>query len=297
MNCLILSPHLDDAVLSCGATIHKWVSEGKKVTVVSVFTSPGGEGGKSSALYEKRRNNDTKAAVILGFSAVHLGFSDAPFRDKGLHSFSSLLFHHGEDGVYVNEISQVIESEIRRLKPECMLIPLGVGGHIDHNLVFRAGLGFHDRVETLAFYEDIPYALVPGWSAVRWTKLQASLPGDGDDQKLLFSVSLMDLPIPFVRNYFSDEEDRKNSSLKFDHEMADLRFPMLTASEWLFRGKRFCLWKNQVSEADLDQKCEAIGVYETEWPLLFGEDKGNIRRMLLNSLAGGYTERFWKLQN
>jgi LmbE family N-acetylglucosaminyl deacetylase len=48
---VVLSPHLDDAVLSLGQHIIKWKNEGKKIRIVTVFTKFGG--GKNLPEYSK----------------------------------------------------------------------------------------------------------------------------------------------------------------------------------------------------------------------------------------------------
>src|SRR3989304_1899066 len=88
-----LSPHLDDALLSCGGLVAQQVAGGDEVTVFTVCAgdSPVGEltpfayelhrrwGGAGSPM-GLRRAEDLVACGRLGASVVHLGFADAIYR-------------------------------------------------------------------------------------------------------------------------------------------------------------------------------------------------------------------------
>ena len=90
---VVLSPHLDDAALSCGAMmIH--ACQTMPVTVATLFTEAGQPpytlsarrylhqvGAKdAAALYRQRREEDRAALQPLGITCVHAGLVDAPFR-------------------------------------------------------------------------------------------------------------------------------------------------------------------------------------------------------------------------
>jgi LmbE family N-acetylglucosaminyl deacetylase len=70
---------------------------------------------------------------------------------------------------------RVLREEIDRLEPQRVYFPLGVGGHVDHQLCREAGVRLleeprrwvmpgPDYAGMVAFYEDFPYAL---WSDFR----------------------------------------------------------------------------------------------------------------------------------
>ncbi len=63
----------------------------------------------------------------------------------------------------------LLRSEIARLEPSRVYLPLGIGGHVDHQLARNAGIALlHDARAwvmpgpdysgRMAFYEDFPYA-------------------------------------------------------------------------------------------------------------------------------------------
>ncbi len=85
-----ISPHLDDAVLSCGALL----AGQHRVTVATVFTAAAPRpwslparkqlralgGVDAEDFFAQRRAEDAEVLAGLGAAAVHLGFRDALFR-------------------------------------------------------------------------------------------------------------------------------------------------------------------------------------------------------------------------
>jgi len=172
MQHLYLSPHLDDAVYSCGGLIAQQTVQGERVTVLTIYAGDPPAGGRSALAVEleerwggsaspvaARREEDVQACTFLGASYAHLEFPDA-------------IYRHGPDGapIYITEealFGDVHESEevlLRRIAQEigraCAGVdraycPLGVGGHVDHRLVRKAA-------ETLGrelwYYQEFPYA-------------------------------------------------------------------------------------------------------------------------------------------
>jgi LmbE family N-acetylglucosaminyl deacetylase len=153
---LALSPHLDDAVLSCPVHLQRLRAQGQAVVVATIFT----EGDQSAeAQYRQRRAEDRRAVRALGCSRFHFGFLDAPFRSDAYRDFCGIAF--GEvDPTTQAAVADRIGRLAARLKPERVFAPLAVGNHVDHRLVRQAALRAvsHDR---LLFYEDRPYAFVP----------------------------------------------------------------------------------------------------------------------------------------
>lgn len=154
---LFLSPHLDDAVLSCPAYMQHLVREGFQVRVATVFTEAGAG---AAALYRNRRAEDRKAARSLGAAVTHLGFPDAPFRSPEYRDFPGIVF--GQAPEYPSTcrlVAQKIRQLISSFRPALVVSPLAVGNHIDHRLVRDAALGAA-APEDLLFYEDRPYAFI-----------------------------------------------------------------------------------------------------------------------------------------
>jgi LmbE family N-acetylglucosaminyl deacetylase len=187
---VVLSPHLDDAVFSCGALlIH--AAEHTAVTVATLFTEAhpppytlsarrslhlAGAAGDAEALYRQRRAEDRAALAPLGIRCVHAGLTDALFRLRsrpgGRGRWRHLLpeLEHMYPLYRLNVISgriapgdvgalHGVRDVIQRLAcpgRELVLAPLGVGGHVDHVLVRTAAEHSGARV---AYYSDFPYNL------------------------------------------------------------------------------------------------------------------------------------------
>lgn len=292
---LLFSPHLDDAVLSSGASISKWTRSGNEVTVVSVFTSCGQRSLPSSiSYYNRRKENDIKALEFLGCKYDHLNFLDAPFRDQKYNSFSTILFHHDfiQDEV-LTSLKHAIESIISKLNPDYIIFPLGVGGHIDHHLLFACSLRLGHLAKKTLYYEDLPYSLVPCWTAIRLKVLKASI----KNLNVFFNsesmpTHLLETPLPFLENYLVNKKDIEESNDKYLQEIEFLKFSDSIKEISLLNGNEWLLNEISHNEDDFKKKCKAIGFYETEWPILFGKLKMDIQNHLLRNQASMYFERF-----
>ena len=140
-NILFISPHLDDAVFSCAVRILREVESGSSVIVATVFRR--GRGPASTLReYAERREEDRRALALLGAKPLWLGLSDAPSRNPFYNTFSRIVL--GTASADVDHI-QIVRTRIKglldELKPDAIYLPLGVGTHIDHRLVFAAGAG------------------------------------------------------------------------------------------------------------------------------------------------------------
>lgn len=181
---IVLSPHLDDAALSCGGRIAQAVDAGRRVVIATVFTRdepleppsrlaadlrrwwqlPAGEVMKS------RRAEDLEACRRLGAEPLHLGLPEAPYRTdaEGRILYPDLASLFAElapaDLSWQQEIAGRIEELDRRCGPDSELLgPLCVGNHVDHQLVRHA---LHQARPDAALYEEFPYSEWK-WFAVR----------------------------------------------------------------------------------------------------------------------------------
>jgi LmbE family N-acetylglucosaminyl deacetylase len=184
---VMLSPHLDDAVLSCGALmIH--AARRTPVTVVTLFTEGGPPPYTLSArrylrqvgarcagrLYQQRRAEDRAALESVGVTCVHAGLTEALFRRRPQPRWRSPYEHllpelghiypvyrvhvtsgriAAADAGTLHDACDVIQ-RIMCLAPAVVLAPLGVGGHVDHVLVRTAAELSGARI---VYYSDFPY--------------------------------------------------------------------------------------------------------------------------------------------
>lgn len=169
---VIVSPHLDDAVLSCGGRLARWAREGP-VLVVNVFTDfAGAPRGAPAALGEMRHREEAAAAAFLGFASVSLGEKDCVCRSRRYLSPGRLFggARLPEDPLDVERLAGRLQRLLADLDWKELVLPLGVGWHVDHVAVHEATRSFHAGART-SFYEDLPYADIPSLTARRLAEL------------------------------------------------------------------------------------------------------------------------------
>lgn len=185
---IFLSPHLDDAVLSCGGMIHTYADHGARVVVVTLCTAnppPGPLSLYAQALHERwaaddgrtrtpapadmvatRRAEDLAALAHLGAEAVHLDVPDCIYRLNPatgwpLYASDQALFGsvHPAELSLVRRLATRLTTLLRGFGRHHLYVPLTVGGHVDHQVARRAAEaagGIH------AYYEDYPYTATAG---------------------------------------------------------------------------------------------------------------------------------------
>jgi LmbE family N-acetylglucosaminyl deacetylase len=167
---LFISPHLDDAAFSCGATLARLAAEKWQTILCTVFTKsvPRAEGFALACQLDKglsaeidymklRRAEDCRAAKILNASEVlHLNFAEAPHRGyesaaelfAGLKEADEMWRHVAEHLALLDDIHQ----------PDLIFAPQGLGDHVDHRQTVRAVRGSLAS-EKICWYRDAPYAI------------------------------------------------------------------------------------------------------------------------------------------
>jgi len=173
MKVIYFSPHLDDAVFSCGGIIAQQVRDGSNVEVWSIFTAdPPAENltpfakllhrrwGKQGDPYRQRREEDQAACQLLGVKSVHFGFADCIYRRYPSNS-SPVIRRTSDLFKPIREPEQELEKAIWQLfksqitPDDQVVLPLGVGGHVDHALVKFTGCKLENQKR---FYADFPYS-------------------------------------------------------------------------------------------------------------------------------------------
>ncbi len=174
----MVSPHLDDAALSVGATIAERSLLGQLTDVVTVFSGPGepplspvarrfhGECGLDEDAVAVRMREDASAMAILGAAQHHLGFPDAIYRRRAdggwLCEDRYDMFRPGGAGEpgLTGEITAALADRCRRTRPGLLVTCRGIGGHIDHLMTRDAALAVAVLEELpILLWEDLPYAL------------------------------------------------------------------------------------------------------------------------------------------
>ena len=174
---IFLSPHLDDVALSCGGQVYMLVEAGRPVLIVTVMAGDPPKQTPSAyvqALHDrwqlqvdvvaKRRAEDARACQILGADHLYWDIPDCIYRSH--YETNEALYNSDEDifgDVHSSEIGLVntISQRIRSLPPhDRLVIPLGVGNHVDHQMTSRAAQ--ESSSNGLIYYEEFPYAGEPG---------------------------------------------------------------------------------------------------------------------------------------
>jgi hypothetical protein len=152
----ILSPHLDDAVLSCW---HLLAQPGEMI-VINVFAGVPASTSRpawwdqltgasdSGQRVRERVEEDREALAFTGREPVNLGFLDEQYRGAE-QPLAPLIAH--------------IESWL--VPGAHVYAPAAFGGHEDHALVRAAALGLRKRGLGVSLYADLPHATLHGWPA------------------------------------------------------------------------------------------------------------------------------------
>lgn len=149
---VFLSPHFDDAVLSCGGAISQLNKEGP-ILVVTVF----GGGGEKYFKVKRRIEEEIMASKILKYDFEIWDFMDAVYRSP-LNHFK--LFRHRNfknPPAFFKNLVHAIKALEKSGEPPIYYVPLGIGNHIDHQLTRLAALQALPK-NKICFYEDIPYS-------------------------------------------------------------------------------------------------------------------------------------------
>ncbi len=194
MTHVFVSPHPDDAALSCGGLIACLRDRGEAVTILTIFSGPGtldrltpyqrlalGFGSREKATLGDdpnfaeaeaagaaptpeqamavRRVEDESFARFVGAAIVFLNLPDAVFR--GYEGDDQLL-----GGPRPDDPAPVegLRAALARLQPERLYLPFSIGGHVDHRQAHRAAIALlaeprSPYLDRACFYEDFPYAL------------------------------------------------------------------------------------------------------------------------------------------
>jgi LmbE family N-acetylglucosaminyl deacetylase len=158
---LIISPHLDDAVFSCGGLIANLLAEGP-ILVINIFTGYLADmKTRGVVLGDERYKEETDAAHFLGYESHNLGELDASFRRPAYQKLGNIFkppVH--EDTEWLPRLREKIFKIISPLDFHEIYIPLGVGWHVDHILTYLI-FETYSEPNKLVYYEEVPYCTIP----------------------------------------------------------------------------------------------------------------------------------------
>lgn len=220
---IYLSPHLDDAALSCGGQIFQATAVGQRILILTIMAgdSPGpAQSSYADILHERwqlgadvvaqRRVEDIAACHILGADYRHWTVPDCIYRTD---SDSTPLYEdwvqitggiHPADEPLVRELAERLAQV---LPPARLVAPLAVGRHVDHQIVRQAAEMVYGK--RLFYYEDYPYAQAPGAldeiisPAGQWTAVTIPLSARGVQVK----ARAIEAYVSQISTFFRDRDD------------------------------------------------------------------------------------------
>jgi LmbE family N-acetylglucosaminyl deacetylase len=169
---IFVAPHLDDAALSCGGQIAQLRAADECVLAVTLCAgSPPADAALTPfAAYlhqewalgddpiARRRDEDVRALALLGCDGLHLDQLDAPYRVPAYGIGDGWRGQVVADDPLMSA-SIAILTQLHLQQPHARLyLPLGVGNHVDHQVVCGAGFSLAARGADVIWYEDAPYA-------------------------------------------------------------------------------------------------------------------------------------------
>jgi len=208
---IYLSPHLDDAIYSCGGLIWEQVQAGQKVEIWTVCAGdppPGPLSPFAESLHtrwgvvevgEVRRAEDRRAVSWLGAGFRHLELPDCIYRrhlvsGQALYASEQAIFGevHPAEAPVVAWLSNMLAENVPA--GAGVVCPLTLGGHVDHRLV-RAAAEQAGCVGS--YYADYPYVaqvdaniadrLSAGWGAQVFPISEAGVAAWGEAMALYAS--------------------------------------------------------------------------------------------------------------
>ncbi len=165
MKIVVVSPHRDDAAFALTLAVDAWIAAGHKVSVVNCFSrseyAPYSDADSVHAndrmsfvtALRGREDESWRRQYGSALTLVDLNMKDAPLR-----------LHIGADevrglSVNVNDKALVkIQKAVERIAPAAVVLPLGLGGHIDHLTARQSLIAAAAGTTAWAFYEDVPAA-------------------------------------------------------------------------------------------------------------------------------------------
>jgi LmbE family N-acetylglucosaminyl deacetylase len=192
---IYISPHFDDAALSCGGSIGLQTACGLKVLVITAFAGvpPADQQPSSfaSRIHQQtnlptsphdavkvRRREDAEAISALGGDTFWLDHLDALYRgNPPYYQNDEELFGQIDQNDFSldEELGAFLLKVYQRAPLATFYVPLGIGHHVDHQLCCSAGDRLAQQGANLKFYEDFPYVATPGALEARRRELGSGL--------------------------------------------------------------------------------------------------------------------------
>jgi LmbE family N-acetylglucosaminyl deacetylase len=170
---VVLSPHLDDAVLSAACLLRILAPQ----VLTQVFTVCSAEPSDGELVHDiqspvARRAEDRQALEQIGCQAIQLGFEDAIYRrspegERLYPTFASVFEGiHPADTEHRRGLVELLPRVAFGAGATLLLAPLAMGQHVDHSICAQAAVALQRQCGNtdtrVVFYEDFPYNVDQG---------------------------------------------------------------------------------------------------------------------------------------
>ena len=179
--CIVISPHDDDAILSCGGLLTQ-LAGNTDCLIVNVFTKAHTEpytlstktflkysnSNDAVELYKERVKEDKKVLAQLSLKSIDLGLEEALFRRKKQktllgkllpefdHIYPTYRWHILKGIAFDDYAIATLKEKLQQFDDKKTLVfaPFGIGNHVDHRIVRKV---CEELFDNLLLYSDFPY--------------------------------------------------------------------------------------------------------------------------------------------
>lgn len=278
MTICIVSPHLDDAVLSCGVKIQRSVAAGERVVIANIFSD-----GTNS---EARQAEEINVAREIGADPFFLNELDAPDRDANFESSQQIFFGDLGDvpDTYIDHVKSRLTEFFKEYDVTTAIFPLGAGNHIDHRIAHAAGRRI--KGTDILYYEDRPYILWLGILQGRMNTLKL--------QSDVESATTDDMTETLGHFYYHTKLPKG----AFGEENLKLYLAALKKPE-AYDGQAVKAFELTASDAEVEKTYTALAHYHSQMDFIYPDFETFKRDSLAHEHhrtgRADYIERYWKI--
>jgi len=286
---IYLSPHSDDVALSCGGQIIANADRKNDVLVLNIFTSAHGPSAQDgdepgSKLFDSlnadRTTEDKSAWDSIGIEAQYLNLPESLLRKR----FPFALLGSKEEPQLSRELVNAIIRYKEDYPAAAFYFPAGFGNHVDHLVCRAAAFELLDKgiLDRIFLYEDVPYCWLKFIRDRSYKALLRQIKIDTASQKKAFRpggegilayITQRVVPFPRGRRLFP----AVYASLVYD---SALRKAPPTGG-----GCQASIKFIDLSGEHISQKIDLLRHYESQIPMLFGDDPERLFRKHNASLS------------
>lgn len=194
---IFLSPHFSDVVYSCGGTLGVQASNGLYPLVITIFGGQPAEDWQpgpfaqdlqrrmqasnlsSHDLVATQRREDVRALSVVSANYLWLDYLAALYRGSPPYYTSNEEISGGDvhpsDAWIDRQLAQDLLEVSERLPDAVWYAPLGIGRHVDHQIVTSAVDRLVRHGAKVQFYEDFPAVLREGALEERLNELGGAM--------------------------------------------------------------------------------------------------------------------------